>query len=198
SAAYMARYIAKNLVAAELARTCEVQVAYAIGVADPVSVAVNTFGTAAIPEDHIARIVREHFDLKPAGIIETLRLKRPIYRRTASYGHFGRVPDCHYFRWERTEHVAHLLVASDMSRRPRRCALRLQPALHAGRRGGGPRPPREDPRVRGARRGPEAVLRSPARGPRPPPAGDARRRRRPGDAAPHGARRAGRRGHGEH
>src|SRR5437773_473021 len=93
SAAYMARYIAKNIVAAELARTCEVQVAYAIGVADPVSVAVDTFGTGAIAEEQIARLVREHFDLKPAAIIETLGLKRPIYRRTASYGHFGRVPD---------------------------------------------------------------------------------------------------------
>jgi len=118
SAAYMARYIAKNLVAAELARTCEVQVAYAIGVADPVSVAVNTFGTAAIPEDHIARIVREHFDLKPAGIIETLRLKRPIYRRTASYGHFGRVPDGHYFTWERTDRVDELRAAANLGRRP--------------------------------------------------------------------------------
>jgi len=80
-------------------------------------VAVNTFGTAAIPEDHIARIVREHFDLKPAGIIETLRLKRPIYRRTASYGHFGRVPDGSYFTWERTDRVDELRAAANLGRR---------------------------------------------------------------------------------
>src|SRR5207249_10604429 len=115
---YMARYVAKSRVEAEVARTCEVQVAYAIGVADPLSVAVNTCGTAAIPEDHIARIVREHFDLRPAGIIETLRLKRPIYRRTASYGHFGRVPDGNYFTWERTDRVDELRAAANLGRRP--------------------------------------------------------------------------------
>src|SRR5438093_10804912 len=118
SAAYMARYIAKNLVAAELVQRCEVQLAYAIGVADPVSVLVDTFGTGAIPEEQIARIVREHFDLRPAGIIETLRLKRPIYRRTASYGHFGRVPDGNYFTWERTNRVDELRAAANLGRRP--------------------------------------------------------------------------------
>ena len=117
SAAYMARYIAKNIVAAELARTCEVQVAYAIGVADPVSVAVDTFGTGAIAEEQIARLVREHFDLKPAAIIETLGLKRPIYRRTASYGHFGRVPDGMYFTWERTDRAEALRAAAGLGRR---------------------------------------------------------------------------------
>ena len=91
SAAYMARYVAKNVVAAELAPRCEVQVAYAIGVADPVSVLVDTFGTGVVPDDKIAKLVRELFDFKPASLIQTLGLKRPIYRRTASYGHFGRV-----------------------------------------------------------------------------------------------------------
>ena len=108
SAAYMARYIAKNIVAAELARTCEVQVAY---------VAVDTFGTGAIAEEQIARLVREHFDLKPAAIIETLGLKRPIYRRTASYGHFGRVPDGMYFTWERTDRAEALRAAAGLGRR---------------------------------------------------------------------------------
>ena len=117
SAAYMARYIAKNVVAAELARRCEIQVAYAIGVADPVSVAVDAFGTAAIPEEQIAKLVRELFDLKPASIIETLGLKRPIYRRTASYGHFGRVPDGDFFTWERTDRVDDLRAAAGLGRR---------------------------------------------------------------------------------
>lgn len=101
SASYMARYIAKNLVAAGLARRCEVQVAYAIGVADPVSVMINTNGTGVIPSDRIAEIVEEAFVLKPARIIEELDLLRPIYKKTACYGHFGRVdPD---FTWERTD-----------------------------------------------------------------------------------------------
>jgi S-adenosylmethionine synthetase len=112
SAAYMARYIAKNLVAAELAARCEVQLAYAIGVAEPVSVLVDTFGTGTIPEDRIAKLVRDTFELKPAGIIETLGLKRPIYRRTASYGHFGRVPEGHHFTWERTDKVSDLRSAA--------------------------------------------------------------------------------------
>src|SRR5581483_9541471 len=105
SASYMARYIAKNIVAAELAKRCEVQLAYAIGVAEPVSVLVDTFGTGAVPDEKIAKLVRETFELKPAGIIESLGLKRPIYRRTASYGHFGRVPEGSYFTWERTDKV---------------------------------------------------------------------------------------------
>jgi S-adenosylmethionine synthetase len=101
SAAYAARYVAKNLVAAGLASRCEVQVAYAIGVAEPVSVNVDTFGTARIPEEQIAQMVREHFELKPAGIIRTLDLLRPIYRPTSAYGHFGRSGDG--FTWERTD-----------------------------------------------------------------------------------------------
>jgi S-adenosylmethionine synthetase len=117
SAAYMVRYIAKNIVAAELARRCEVQVAYAIGVADPVSVLVDTFGTGAIPDDRIAKLVRELFDLKPAALIKTLGLKAPIYRRTASYGHFGRAAEGKYFTWERTDRVDDLRAAAGLDRR---------------------------------------------------------------------------------
>jgi S-adenosylmethionine synthetase len=113
----MARYVAKNIVAAELAARCEVQVAYAIGVADPVSVLVDTFGTGVIADDKIAALVRELFDLKPASIIKTLGLKRPIYRRTASYGHFGRVPDGEHFTWERTDRVDELRSAAGLGRR---------------------------------------------------------------------------------
>jgi S-adenosylmethionine synthetase len=106
SASYMARYVAKNVVAAGLADKCEVQVAYAIGVAEPVSVMVNTFGTSKISPNDIARIVREEFDLRPRAIIETLDLLRPIYRKTAAYGHFGReLPD---FTWERKDRVESL------------------------------------------------------------------------------------------
>ncbi len=101
SATYMARYIAKNIVAAKLARKCEIQLAYAIGYPDPVSVNINTFGTGKISEDKISTLVRKHFPLKPAGIIEHLKLRRPIYRKTACYGHFGRDdPD---FTWEKTD-----------------------------------------------------------------------------------------------
>ena len=103
SASYMARYVAKNLVAAGLAEKCEVQVAYAIGVAQPVSVMINTFGTGKIPSNHIARIVQEEFDMRPRAIIETLDLLRPIYQKTAAYGHFGReLPE---FTWERIDRV---------------------------------------------------------------------------------------------
>lgn len=106
SASYMGRYVAKNIVAAGLADKCEVQIAYAIGVADPVSVMVNAFGTGKIASNQIARIVREEFDLRPAAIIETLDLLRPIYRQSAAYGHFGReLPD---FSWEKTDRVASL------------------------------------------------------------------------------------------
>nr|WP_321532630.1 methionine adenosyltransferase [uncultured Desulfuromonas sp.] len=106
SASYMARYVAKNVVAAGLAEKCEVQIAYAIGVAEPVSVMINAFGTGVIASDQIARIVQEEFDLRPAAIIETLDLLRPIYRPTAAYGHFGReLPD---FTWEKTDRVASL------------------------------------------------------------------------------------------
>lgn len=103
SASYMGRYVAKNLVAAGLCDKCEVQVAYAIGVAEPVSVMINTFRTGKIPSEAIARIVRETFDLRPRAIIEQLDLLRPIYRKTAAYGHFGReLPE---FTWERTDKV---------------------------------------------------------------------------------------------
>ncbi|MEE9323514.1 MAG: methionine adenosyltransferase [Candidatus Aenigmarchaeota archaeon] len=101
SATYMARYIAKNIVAAKLARKCEIQLAYAIGYPDPVSVNINTFGTGKVSEDKLSSLVRKHFPLKPAGIIEHLKLRRPIYEKTACYGHFGRNdPD---FTWERTD-----------------------------------------------------------------------------------------------
>jgi S-adenosylmethionine synthetase len=106
SAAYMARYIAKNIVAAGLAERCEVQLAYAIGVADPVSVLVETFGTEKIDAKRIPALVRANFKLKPREIIEALNLRRPIYRKTASYGHFGRSdPD---FTWEKTDKAAKL------------------------------------------------------------------------------------------
>jgi S-adenosylmethionine synthetase len=101
SAAYMGRYIAKNVVAAGLARRCEVQVSYAIGVADPVSVMVETFGTATVPEDQIAAAVKQVFGLRPREIIEHLDLLRPIYQKTAAYGHFGRSEK--EFTWERTD-----------------------------------------------------------------------------------------------
>jgi S-adenosylmethionine synthetase len=101
SACYMARYVAKNVVAAGLADKCEVQVAYAIGVAEPVSVMVDTFGTGKTSEEEIERNIRKVFDMKPAGIIKTLDLKRPIYRKTAAYGHFGRKEPS--FTWERTD-----------------------------------------------------------------------------------------------
>ncbi len=113
SATYMARYIAKNLVAARLARRCEVQLAYAIGVSDPVSIAVNTFGTGVVPDQRLAEIVREVFPLSPRGIIEHLDLLRPIYRKTAAGGHFGRnEPE---FAWERTDRVEDLLSAAGSS-----------------------------------------------------------------------------------
>jgi len=101
SACYMARYIAKNVVAAGLADRVEIQLAYAIGVADPVSVAVDTFGTGKIEQEKISQLIRENFQLTPRGIIESLNLRRPIYRKTASYGHFGRnEPE---FSWEQTD-----------------------------------------------------------------------------------------------
>jgi S-adenosylmethionine synthetase len=108
SAAYMARYVAKNIVAAELAERCEVQLAYAIGVAEPVSVLVDTFGTGTVSDERLSAIVREHFDLRPAGIIRSLDLLRPIYLPTAAYGHFGRPADNGLFTWERTDRAASL------------------------------------------------------------------------------------------
>ena len=112
SAAYMARYVAKNIVAAELAQRCEVQLAYCIGVAQPVSVLVDTFGTGTISETTIAKIVQEVFNLTPKGIIQTLDLKKPIYRSTASYGHFGRTPEDGHFTWEKTDRVEDLKKAA--------------------------------------------------------------------------------------
>jgi S-adenosylmethionine synthetase len=106
SACYMARYIAKNIVAAELARKCEVQIAYAIGVAEPVSVMVDTFGTGRIEEEQIVNRVKKTFDMRPSKIIDTLSLKRPIYKKTAAYGHFGRNDPS--FSWEKTDKT-HLL-----------------------------------------------------------------------------------------
>ena len=106
SAAYMARHIAKNIVAAELAEQAEVQLAYAIGVAPPVSVMVNTFGTGRLPEDRLAKLVREQFDLTPRGIIDYLELRRPVYRATAAFGHFGRNEPT--FTWEATAVAARL------------------------------------------------------------------------------------------
>jgi S-adenosylmethionine synthetase len=112
SAAYAARWVAKNVVAAGLARRCEVQVAYAIGIAEPVSVMVETFGTNAVPEERIERAVRETFSLKPATIIKDLDLLRPIYEKTAAYGHFGRSePE---FTWERTDRAESLRSAAGL------------------------------------------------------------------------------------
>jgi len=110
SAAYMARYVAKNVVAAGLARKCEIQLAYAIGVADPVSVLVETFGTAVAPEEKIRRAVLDTFDMRPARIIRELNLLRPIYRKTASLGHFGR--ELQEFTWEKTDRARALRKAA--------------------------------------------------------------------------------------
>jgi S-adenosylmethionine synthetase len=108
SAAYMARYIAKNIVAAGLADRCEVQLAYAIGVPEPVSVLVDTFGTGKVSEVELQKLIRETFSLTPKGIIETLDLRRPIYKKTAAYGHFGRKE----FRWEATDKAEALREAA--------------------------------------------------------------------------------------
>ena len=101
SAAYAARYVAKNVVAAGLAEKCEIQLAYAIGIARPVSIFVETFGTAKVSESTIVELINKHFDLRPAGIIKSLDLRRPIYRQTAAYGHFGRTDVD--LPWERTD-----------------------------------------------------------------------------------------------
>ncbi|MDQ0160912.1 methionine adenosyltransferase [Alkalibacillus salilacus] len=112
SAAYAARYVAKNIVAAGLADQCEVQLAYAIGVAQPVSIAVDTFGTGQVSEERLVEAVRNTFDLRPAGIIKMLDLRRPIYKRTAAYGHFGRLDED--FTWERTDRVEALKSKLDL------------------------------------------------------------------------------------
>jgi S-adenosylmethionine synthetase len=114
SAAYAARYVAKNLVAAGLADRCEVNVAYAIGVARPVSIAVQTFNTEHIPSDRIAELVGQYFDLRPAAILRDLELQRPIYSKTAAYGHFGR--DDRDFTWERTDKADALREAAGLAR----------------------------------------------------------------------------------
>ena len=106
SAAYAARYVAKNIVAAGLADQCEVQLAYAIGVAEPVSIAIDTFGTGKVSEGQLVEAVRKHFDLRPAGIIKMLDLKQPIYKQTAAYGHFGRTDVL--FPWEKLDKVEEL------------------------------------------------------------------------------------------
>ena len=109
SATYAARYVAKNVVAAGLAKRCEVQLSYAIGVAEPVSVNVDTFGTNAIPEERIVELVKQHFDLTPRGIISQLDLKRPVYRETSAYGHFGRSE----FSWEKTDKAEALAAVAE-------------------------------------------------------------------------------------
>lgn len=112
SAAYAARYVAKNIVAAGLADRCEIQVSYAIGVAEPTSIAVNTFGTSKVDEERLEEIVRGHFDLRPYGLTNMLDLIRPIYKRTAAYGHFGRDEDV--FTWERTDKAEALRDAAGL------------------------------------------------------------------------------------
>ena len=109
SAAYAGRYVAKNIVAAGLASRCEIQISYAIGVAEPTSIAINTFGTGKIGDDKIAELVRDHFDLRPKGLIEMLDLRRPIYLKTAAYGHFGRENEG--FSWENTDKADSLKAA---------------------------------------------------------------------------------------
>jgi S-adenosylmethionine synthetase len=113
SAAYAARWVAKNVVAAGLAERCQIQVAYAIGVAHPLSVLVETFGTEAIPVPRIEELVREHFDLRPAAILRDLDLRRPIYAKTAAYGHFGREDGD--FTWERTDRADALRAAAGLA-----------------------------------------------------------------------------------
>jgi S-adenosylmethionine synthetase len=112
SSSYMGRYVAKNIVAAGLASEVEIQVAYAIGISQPVSLSVNTFGTGKLSDEKIIELIKAHFDLRPKAIIETLDLLRPIYRQTAAYGHFGREePD---FTWEKTDKAAALKAAAGL------------------------------------------------------------------------------------
>jgi S-adenosylmethionine synthetase len=113
SACYMARYVAKNLVASGLAARAEVQLAYAIGVAEPVSINVNTYGTGKVEDARLAEIVRENFPLTPAGMIKHLNLRRPIYQKTAAFGHFGRTEDS--FTWEATDKAEVLRDAAQLT-----------------------------------------------------------------------------------
>ncbi|MBI3785638.1 MAG: methionine adenosyltransferase [Deltaproteobacteria bacterium] len=129
SAAYMARYIAKNIVAAGLAKRCEVQLAYAIGVAEPISVLVDAFDSGVVANEKLASLVREHFEMKPAGIIRALDLKRPIYTRTASYGHFGRKAEGPFFSWERDDRADELRRALGASARPKATASAAAAAM---------------------------------------------------------------------
>jgi S-adenosylmethionine synthetase len=110
SAAYVARYVAKNIVAAGIAERCEIQLSYAIGVAEPTSISVETFGTGKISNTEIVKIIREHFELRPKGLIKMLDLNRPIYRNTAAYGHFGR--EDLELSWEKTDKAAALKAAA--------------------------------------------------------------------------------------
>lgn len=112
SAAYAGRYVAKNIVAAGLAERCEIQVSYAIGVAEPTSISINTFGTGKISEDKLVELVREHFDLRPRGLTKMLNLLQPIYQATAAYGHFGRTEDS--FTWEKTDKAEALRAAAGL------------------------------------------------------------------------------------
>ena len=112
SAAYAGRYVAKNIVAAGLAERCEIQVSYAIGVAEPTSISINTFGTGAIPDDKIITLIREHFDLRPKGLIAMLDLLKPIYLKTATYGHFGREEE--NFTWELTDKASALKDSANL------------------------------------------------------------------------------------
>jgi S-adenosylmethionine synthetase len=114
SAAYMARYVAKNIVAAGIATHCELQLSYAIGLAEPLSVLIDTFGTGVLSDDKVASLVRETFDFRPAALVKTLDLKRPIYRATASYGHFGRKAEKGLFPWERTDRAEELRKAAGL------------------------------------------------------------------------------------
>jgi S-adenosylmethionine synthetase len=108
----MARYVAKNIVAAGLAERCEIQVSYAIGVAEPTSITVETFGTSKLSEDRLVQIIRDNFDLRPKGLIKMLDLLRPIYQATAAYGHFGRTEEA--FSWEKTDKVDALKDAAGL------------------------------------------------------------------------------------
>ena len=113
SAAYMCRYVAKNIVAAGLSERCEIQVSYAIGVAEPTSISIETFGTGKVDEDRLIKIIREHFDMRPKGLITMLDLLRPIYQKTAAYGHFGRTDES--FTWEQTDKAEILRDAAGLS-----------------------------------------------------------------------------------